>query len=531
MIQLIFYPLFLLTGVALTVFLYRLRLKKISVDLNQKLDKVFLAIIPNTPIVPGVQHAHGTMEDFSFIGNKIERLSIPAKISEPIVQENNLTEKSDLKKRFDHLQVVNEFGQRVTSSLRIEDTFQHLYEAINSIMDAAVFELGIYSWRENNWKIHSNLELTAANEHQENAYRNHMAEWSLQNNREVLLEDAEKDYERYVFQPLVLPDGRKPQSILIFPVYQQEKEVGTLSVMSFTKNAFNEYHISMIRSLLPYTGVAIGNALVHQELINTQTQLIHNEKMASLGQIASGIAHEILNPLNFVNNFSKLSIDLLPEIAAVHTKEEQLDLKNQLVNNLDKIHHHGQRAYMIVKNMMSLGRTGNRNKTKIDVNRAIEGYLNIAVSSFKNIAPEFTCRIEKGLDSKITTVDFVSEDFGSLMLHLFNNALYTMNEKSKKVNSTAASVTAYEPELIIRTNTVNSTVMIMVKDNGMGIPDEIKGKIFLPFFTTKPTGQGTGLGLSLSHDIVTKGHKGELTVKSETGSGSEFRIALPLNAI
>jgi len=426
---------------------------------------------------------------------------------------------NELKALLDNSRIVNELGQQVTSSLKLEDSFQHLYETINSIMDAAVFELGIYHWRENRWQILSNMKS------EENAaYRNHIAEWAMKNNREVILEDAQEDYARYVFEAPVASNGRKPGSLISFPIFRQDKEVGALTVMSFSKNAFNDYHMDMIRSLIPYTAVAVGNALIHEELISTQAQLIHNEKMASLGQIASGIAHEILNPLNFVNNFSQLSMELVPELDSINSHEEQKELKSQLVNNLEKINFHGQRAYGIVKNMMLLSRSGDGEKAKLDVNRTIDGFLNIAYTGFQNKHKDFECRFEKVFNSELPEFETVVEDFGSVLLNIFSNAFYTMNEKTKKHPE-------HISELAIKTWIENQKLFITVKDNGMGIPEEIKTKIFLPFFTTKPTGEGTGLGLSISHDIITKGNKGDLTVKSEIGKGTEMCIKIPLNAL
>jgi signal transduction histidine kinase len=254
--------------------------------------------------------------------------------------------------------------------------------------------------------------------------------------------------------------------------------------------------------------------------------------MASLGQIASGIAHEILNPLNFVNNFSQISKELVPELDTSHSIEEQKELKDQLVNNLDRIHFHGQRAYGIVKNMMMLSRSGSGEKSKIDINRSIEGFLNMAYNGFRNRHSHFECRVERFLDNQLPDIELIGEDFGRVLLNIFNNAFYTMNEKLKKNSSGAeGELSGYEPELIIKSNLINQNIVISIKDNGMGIPEEILGKIFLPFFTTKPTGDGTGLGLSISHDIITKGSKGEMLVNSEVGKGTEMTIKLPIYAL
>jgi two-component system NtrC family sensor kinase len=183
--------------------------------------------------------------------------------------------------------------------------------------------------------------------------------------------------------------------------------------------------------------------------------------------------------------------------------------------------------------MMLLSRSGSGEKTTINVNRSIDEYLNIAINGFKGKVNAFECKLEKVVDTKLPTIKIVSEDFGSVLLNIFSNAFYTMNEKRKKISSIAnsSSIINYEPQLIVKTDLINSAIVITISDNGLGIPEEILGKIFLPFFTTKPTGEGTGLGLSISHDIITKGNNGELAVKSEIGKGSEFKITLPLKVI
>ena len=519
------------TGVVITALILKTQWKQACKELNIKFDKLIssgaLKLIPAAETMTFKSGMDG-------LAKKIESVSIETKPKsiKPANDDNGVKDKiHELKILLDNSRLVNELGQRVTSSLKLADTFQHLYQTIDSIMDAAVFELGIYSWRDNSWEIISNLDSKA--NRKVTTYSNHIAQWCLQNNREVLLSDAQIDFERYVFKPLVLEDGRIPQSIIAFPVLRNDKEVGTLSVMSFKKDAFNGYHTDMIRSLIPYTAVAMGNALIHSQLIDAQTQLVQNEKMASLGEIASGFAHEILNPLNFVNNFSQLSKELIPEIELPHTKEEQDELKGQLVSNLDKIHFHGQRAYGIVKNMMLLSRKGKGNKTKIDVNRSIDGFLDISLNGIKTKAVGFDCNITKSFDPKLPQIEIIAEDFGSVLLNIFSNAFYTMNEKRKKVKAMEeiSSFIEYTPELHIVTAVIKANLNISIRDNGMGIPEEIRNKIFLPFFTTKPTGEGTGLGLSISYDIITKGNSGQLSVKSESGKGSEFTISIPLKTI
>lgn len=530
--QVLFYTLFLVSGAAGVFIFFRTQLKKISADLSNKVEN-FVSSLPAGNASGGVtaENTSGLFDQFVTIGRKIESISIPkieASLPTPVNKEE--TEKTEiLQKRFDNLQVINELGQRVTSSLSLEETFEHLYKTINSMMDAAVVELGVYFWKENRLQTLSSNESKNNNYKTSSEYKNDMAAWCLKNNREIFLDDAEKEFARYVFNPLVLPDGKIAQSVMSFPIYVKEKEMGALTIISFRKNAFNSYHVEMIRSLLPYTAVALQNALIHQELIVTQSQLIHNEKMASIGQLSSGIAHEILNPLNFVNNFSEISIELVNEIKNIHSTEQQSHLQEQLVTNLDKISFHGNRAYGIVKSMMMLSRGGKGEKTQVHINKTVEEFLNIAYQSAVGKFDDYECRIEKMLDPSIPMKQMVAEDFSRVLLNLFNNAFYAMNEKKKKIKASGNSdaIASYEPELIVKTFMVNSMIGITVRDNGTGIPDEIKEKIFLPFFTTKPTGEGTGLGLALSHDIIVKGNQGDLTVRSEISKWSEFKVIIP----
>lgn len=534
MLQLLPYLLVLVLGAVATFFYLKQKVNRELSLLTQKLDKASFTISdPQGQRNELSDSSHTLLPELNSLKEKI--ISLTQNKSEAVPEKpksDEWQEKAEsIQKRFENLQVVNELGQLVTSSLKLEDTFSHLYKTINSMMDASIVELGVYYWKENRWEILSNLNAGKPASGSENNYKNHMAEWCLQNKREIFLDDAETDFARFVFKPLITSEGKPAQSVMSFPILQNEIERGTLTIISYRKNAFNNYHVEMLRSLLPYTAVALENSLIHQELIITQQQLIHNEKMASIGQLSSGIAHEIINPLNFVNNFSEMSIELLDEIREAHSTEEQEQLKNQLVNNLDKINFHGNRAYNIVKNMMALSRSGSGDPTVVNINKTIEEFLEIAYQGFKMKVKDFECRIETVLDAKLPTKKMVGEDFSRVLLNLFTNGLYAMNEKRKKLNHQSGenAMNVYEPMLIVKTALVNSRIVISVYDNGMGIPDEIKSKVFLPFFTTKPTGEGTGLGLSISHDIITKGNNGNLIVNSESGKGTEFKIELPIN--
>ncbi len=263
-----------------------------------------------------------------------------------------------------------------------------------------------------------------------------------------------------------------------------------------------------------------------EELKTTQTQLIQSEKMASLGELTAGIAHEIQNPLNFVNNFSEVSVELLAELKEEEekgNKEDVISIANDLTQNLEKIRHHGKRADAIVKGMLQHSQSGSGAKEPTNINALAEEYLRLSYHGLRSKDKAFNAEVVTHFDEKLPQINVVQQDIGRVLLNLFNNAFYAVNQKQKTVGAD------YKQEVSVSTSTENGQVVIRVKDNGVGIPDVIKEKIMQPFFTTKPTGEGTGLGLSLSYDMVVKGHGGNIQVNSVEGEGSEFIISLPLN--
>lgn len=268
------------------------------------------------------------------------------------------------------------------------------------------------------------------------------------------------------------------------------------------------------------------------ELKSTQSQLVLSEKMASLGELTAGIAHEIQNPLNFVNNFSELSTELIQELNEEiknGNQEEVSFITNHLKQNLEKIHHHGNRASSIVKGMLEHSRDGNRQKELCDLNKLTDEYLRLAYFGLRAKDQNFEATINVNFDKSLPKVSIIAQDMSRVLLNLINNAFYAISVKA------ARNEAGYEPRVSVSTEYINRRVEIRIKDNGDGIPEDIVEKIFQPFFTTKPTGKGTGLGLSISYDIVTKGHNGKLSVNTSTGkngqteTGSEFVIVLPVN--
>jgi signal transduction histidine kinase len=260
------------------------------------------------------------------------------------------------------------------------------------------------------------------------------------------------------------------------------------------------------------------------ELRATQKQLIQSEKMASLGELTAGIAHEIQNPLNFINNFSEVNTELIAEMKDEMDKGNIVDAKaiaNDIAVNEGKINHHGKRADAIVKGMLQHSRTSSGAKEPTDINALVDEYLRLAYHGLRAKDKSFNATIKTDYDETIEKVTIIPQDIGRVFLNLINNSFYAVTEKKKQQSEN------YEPTLSVTTKKINDKIQITVADNGNGIHHKVLDKIFQPFFTTKPTGEGTGLGLSLSYDII-KAHGGELKAVTEEGQSSEFIVLLPL---
>ena len=290
----------------------------------------------------------------------------------------------------------------------------------------------------------------------------------------------------------------------------------------FKQRAYNLLHKQ--KADLDNQKAKVDQAL--RELKSTQSQLIHSEKMASLGELTAGIAHEIQNPLNFVKNFSEVSEELASELNEELEKgdfEEAKLISDDVAQNLQKISHHGKRASDIVKSMLEHSRTGDNKKEPTDINKLADEYLRLAYHGLRAKDKSFNADFNTDLDPALPKVTVVPQDIGRVVLNLINNAFQAV----KDVPNPKVTVTTKAIPLPEGGSGAFESIKITVSDNGTGIPDDIKDKIFQPFFTTKPTGEGTGLGLSMSYDIITKGHGGSLKVKSETGKGTIFEIQLP----
>lgn len=261
-----------------------------------------------------------------------------------------------------------------------------------------------------------------------------------------------------------------------------------------------------------------------KEIEEAQARLIQAEKMATLGELTAGIAHEIQNPLNFITNFSEVSEELLDEMKeayALGKSEEAKELHNEVKENLIRIKHHGKRAGSIVKGMLQHSRTGSGIKEPTDINALADEYLRLTYHGLRARDKSFNATMNSEFDPTIGSINIIPQEIGRVILNLLSNAFYAVNEK-KKIQQNG-----YVPTITLSTRNLGMTIELKIADNGIGIPQKVMDKIFEPFFTTKPTGHGTGLGLSLSYEIITKGHGGKLSVETSEGEGTRFTIILP----
>lgn len=315
-----------------------------------------------------------------------------------------------------------------------------------------------------------------------------------------------------LFQKGLNPDNRIDFHILLLVV-----SACTLTILLLL---FNRY---LLKKKLDshHLSVHAEQERTLQQLRETQDQLVHSEKMASLGQLTAGITHEIQNPLNFINNFSEGALDIAGELAEAKDEQERKELIAELRMSLEKIHEHGKRAERIVKSMLQHSRQGSGDKEITDLNHLVHESVNLAYQGMMGIHKEFRCTVQETLNKDLPHVAVLPQDINRVILNIANNAFYAIRERSQ-------SETGFAGILKVSTEVEGDSAVIRIRDNGYGIPNNIAESIFQPFFTTKPSGQGTGLGLSMSYDIITNNHKGHLSVASQPGEFTEFTIKLPL---
>ena len=464
------------------------------------------------------------------------------KISELTEVERSMkdlqAESSELQISYNNTVALSEIGQRITATLSLEEIVSTLYESINSMMDASGFGLGIYQKKDDVLAFQLYIEKDRRLPYWAIPVtdRGSLAAWCVNNRKEVFLNDVEKDHSRYVY-PLSTREGTEmPHAAIYCPMFVGNHIIGVICVESFRRGAYTSYHLDMIKTLAAYTAVALDNADAYQELNRTladlqetQLQLVQSEKMASLGQLTAGIAHEINNPINFVSaNVKPLQRDVgnllevlsryseirpddtvaakLAEIAEL--KEEiEIDYVIDEIQMLIKgIEDGARRTAEIVKGLRNFSRLDETDLKRANVNEGIESTLVLLHSTYKDHV-EITRNY-----GELPEIECFPGQLNQVFMNLLTNAIQAITERGT---------------IDITTRSSGDRVRISIKDSGGGIPQELLGKIFDPFFTTKEVGKGTGLGLSISLGIIEK-HHGTMEVESEPGRGTEFIITLPV---
>jgi signal transduction histidine kinase len=461
-----------------------------------------------------------------------------------------------------NVELLSEIGKEITASLDMDKIFYKLYERVKQLADVDSFGVGVYHPEKE--QIEYRLAIEKGKRYapytRDTRDKNQFPVWCIENRQPVFINDVTKEYSRYInefksanVEGMVLEDGTLPEeplSIIYLPLISQHKVLGVITIQSFQKNAYTDYHLNLLQNLAAYTAIALDNAAAYRQvdasvqqlnatlenLKATQQQLVTQQKLASLGQLTAGIAHEIKNPLNFVNNFAALSVDLAKELREeIEGRKAKGDGRDDFENieeilmmleqNAEKINHHGKRADGIVKSMMQHARGSSGQRELADINHLLDEAVNLVYHGMRANDPSFNITIEKEYDESIGPLEVVPQDISRVFLNMVNNACYAAFQK-QKANSKEQTAN-FSPTIAVATKNLRDRIEIRIRDNGNGIPLDIREKIFNPFFTTKPTGQGTGLGLSISHDIVVQEHRGEIKVETDEGKFTEFVVRLP----
>ncbi len=511
---------------------------------------------------------------FIFGGDRFQRRRLAIIEQErATLREAELRAEEENKRRADTEQ-LSKIGRTITSTLSVDEIIHTTYQNVNELMDAEVFGVGILNKDKNRLEFPATTEKGTtlkpySHDLDDDSW---LSAWCFNHQEKIVIGDFEKEYGNYISKIVDPIRGENPESIIYLPLVHKGEAIGVLTTQSFSKKAYSEYHVTLLQNLANYAAIALDNASAYRRLNKTleelqaaQTQLVQQEKLASLGQLTAGIAHEIKNPLNFVNNFSELSVEMVEEAREevrrgtgdggrknsplegsaeaerrrgvssegrssenesvsdeAETPSLLLEILDNIETNLKTIHKHGSRADGIVKSMLQHSRGGDGKMEPTPLNPLIKEYVNLAFHGMRAGKHPINVDIDLQLDESIGEVPLVAEDFSRVILNLVNNAFDAMRTLSAERSAQGES---YSPKLTLSTKSDNGQILIEVQDNGPGIPEEMKDLILQPFFTTKKGTDGTGLGLSITNDII-KAHGGDLEIRSEPGVGTIFIIKL-----
>ena len=458
---------------------------------------------------------------------------------------NELRQRTDdLGRSVDELGALGEVSQAVNSTLDLETVLTTIVGRAVQLSRTDAGAIYVFDEERQEFRMHATYGMSEAM-------------IAAISDRHIGLGDANIGVATTQRKPIQVPDIRSQPSpvneivvregyrgILIIPLLRPDHIVGALVVRRKTPGEFPQSTIELLQTFAEQSVVAIQNARLFEsvgartrelgrsleDLRTAQDRLVQTEKLASLGQLTAGIAHEIKNPLNFVNNFSAVSVELIDELrealGGAHLdsklRAEISEIADTLQGNLDKVVQHGKRADAIVKNMLLHSRQGSGEHRRVDVNAVVEESLNLAYHGARAEKQGFTITLERSFDPAAGEVDVFPQEITRALLNLMSNGFYAATKRKAEANGGD-----YEPTLSAATKNLGDSVEIQIRDNGTGIPPEVREKLFSPFFTTKPAGEGTGLGLSISHDIIVKQHGGSIEVDTQPGEFTEFRIILP----
>ena len=454
----------------------------------------------------------------------------------------------DLGRSVDELRALGEVSQAVNSTLDLETVLSTIVAKAVQLSSTEAGAIYVFDDRQREFQLRATYgmdqELIDALARQHIGFDEPNVELAFARGEPIQVADLREDAPSPANE-IVLRAGYRAR--LVAPLLRGEDVVGMLVVRRQTPGAFPQNTVDLIKTFAAQSVLAIQNARLFEnvetrtgelarsleDLRTAQDRLVQTEKLASLGQLTAGIAHEIKNPLNFVNNFSAVSVELIDELrealGSVHLdrklRAEITEIADTLQGNLDKVVQHGKRADSIVKNMLLHSRHGSGERRPVDINTLVEESLNLAYHGARAEKQGFNITLERAFDPAAGEVDLYPQEITRVLLNLISNGFYAAMKRKAEANGAD-----YEPMLAATTKNLGDSVEIRIRDNGTGIPPEVKEKLFNPFFTTKPAGEGTGLGLSISHDIIVKQHGGSIEVDAQPGEFTEFRIVLPRGA-